>query len=85
MLLKEKGHYVQPINYPTVPVGEEKIRLAPTPFHTREMIDKFVTDLLAVWKSLDLPLSGLTCAQVNILLFIILFHLILSQVQQALS
>lgn len=64
LLLKEKGHYVQPINHPTVPVGEEKIRLAPTPFHTKEMIDKFVADLLAVWKSLNLPLSGLTCAQV---------------------
>uniref|UniRef100_A0A8D8WQU5 5-aminolevulinate synthase n=1 Tax=Cacopsylla melanoneura TaxID=428564 RepID=A0A8D8WQU5_9HEMI len=62
-LLNEKGHYAQPINYPTVPVGEEKIRLAPTPFHTKEMIDRFVSDLLDVWKSLDLPLSGLTCAQ----------------------
>lgn len=63
MLLKEKGHYAQPINHPTVPVGEEKIRLAPTPFHTKEMIDKFVTDLLDVWKSLDLPLNVSTCTQ----------------------
>lgn len=63
ILLREKGHYVQPINYPTVPVGDEKIRLAPTPFHTKEMMDVFVHDLLAVWNSLNLPLSGMKCAQ----------------------
>lgn len=53
-LLKEKGHYIQAINYPTVPKGEEKLRLAPTPFHTKQMIDNFVADLLEVWHNLGL-------------------------------
>lgn len=55
-LLKEKGHYVQAINYPTVRLGEEKLRLAPTPHHTKAMIDVFVQDLLDVWISIGLPL-----------------------------
>lgn len=39
-LIKKFGHYVQSINYPTVPRGEEKLRIAPTPHHTREMMDQ---------------------------------------------
>ncbi|XP_075218445.1 5-aminolevulinate synthase isoform X2 [Lycorma delicatula] len=60
-LLREHGHYVQAINYPTVPRGEEKLRLAPTPFHTRDMIDVFVKDLFQIWCSLKLPLSSVSC------------------------
>ncbi|KAG8262117.1 5-aminolevulinate synthase, nonspecific, mitochondrial [Homalodisca vitripennis] len=56
-LLREKGHYVQAINYPTVRLGEEKLRLVPTPHHTLQMIDTFVHDLLDVWTSLKLPLA----------------------------
>ena len=48
ILLKEYGHYVQAINYPTVPVGEEKLRLAPTPFHTTAMVDILVRDMVSV-------------------------------------
>uniref|UniRef100_A0A0A9YFK2 5-aminolevulinate synthase n=1 Tax=Lygus hesperus TaxID=30085 RepID=A0A0A9YFK2_LYGHE len=59
-LLKEKGHYIQAINYPTVPKGEEKLRLAPTPFHTKNMIDGFVDDLLEVWHNLGLRHSPCT-------------------------
>lgn len=54
-LLREKGHYVQAINYPTVRKGEEKLRLAPTPRHTREMMDKFVQDTLDVFHRLNIP------------------------------
>lgn len=57
MLLQEKGHYVQSINYPTVPIGQEKLRLAPTPHHTSEMIDVLVDDMLDVWVKLSIPLK----------------------------
>ena len=45
-LIVKYGHYVQAINYPTVPRGHEKLRIAPTPHHTREMMDQFVVDLV---------------------------------------
>lgn len=54
-LLRDKGHYVQAINYPTVAKGEEKLRLAPTPKHTRTMMDKFVQDALDVFHQLNIP------------------------------
>ncbi|XP_022664287.1 5-aminolevulinate synthase, erythroid-specific, mitochondrial-like isoform X2 [Varroa jacobsoni] len=43
------GHYVQAINYPTVSRGEERLRLAPTPFHDKAMVDQFVLDLCEAW------------------------------------
>lgn len=49
-LLEEHGLYVQPINYPTVPVGEERLRFAPTPLHTDAMISDCV---MAVRKVID--------------------------------
>lgn len=60
-LLRDFGHYVQAINYPTVKRGEEKLRLAPTPAHTFDMIDHFVEDLLTVWDKFDLPLQSKYC------------------------
>lgn len=54
-LIREKGHYVQAINYPTVPKGDEKLRLAPTPRHTQDMMDKFVRDTLDVFDDLNIP------------------------------
>ena len=56
--LMEKHHiYVQDINYPTVARGEEKLRIAPTPFHTAEMHDKFVDALVDTWEELGLPFT----------------------------
>lgn len=63
--MKQKGHYVQAINYPTVPRGQEKLRIAPTPHHTEEMMDKFVADLLEVWNGLKIPLRKQPCTSVS--------------------
>ncbi|CAF9922791.1 MAG: mitochondrial 5-aminolevulinate synthase [Heterodermia speciosa] len=54
LLLEEWGIYVQAINYPTVPRGEERLRFTPTPGHTRELREHLVQALDAVWTQLDI-------------------------------
>ena len=56
-LMEKYGVYVQDINYPTVARGQEKLRIAPTPFHTERMQDHFVDSLVNVWHELDLPFT----------------------------
>ncbi|KAH8176222.1 aminotransferase class I and II domain-containing protein [Sarocladium implicatum] len=54
MLLQDYNIYVQSINYPTVPVGQERLRITPTPGHTKEYRDELIAALEEVWTRLEI-------------------------------
>ena len=55
LLLQHHQIYVQPINYPTVPRGTERLRITPTPLHSDEDIDALVAAFEDIWQLLQLP------------------------------
>lgn len=48
------GHYIQSINYPTVPRGTERLRVSVTPFHDEHMIDSLIERLVSIWQQNEL-------------------------------
>jgi 5-aminolevulinate synthase len=57
LLLQQFAIYLQPINYPTVPKGTERLRITPTPFHDDRLISNLAAALREVWEQLGLPLT----------------------------
>jgi len=63
LLLTEHGIYIQPINYPTVPRGMERLRITPSPYHDDGLIDALAKALIGVWDRLALPRKDRAIAQ----------------------
>ena len=57
MLMENWGIYVQPINYPTVPKGTERLRITPSPFHSDDDIEHLVSALSSLWRQCALARS----------------------------
>src|SRR4028119_2376316 len=58
ILLAEYGCYVQPINYPTVPRGTERLRFTPRPAHSEEMMQELTGALIEIWDRLEMKIAA---------------------------
>jgi 5-aminolevulinate synthase len=56
-LLERHGVYIQPINYPTVARGTERLRITPTPYHDDQLIEELVAAMVETWKAIGLPFA----------------------------
>ena len=57
LLLRRHDIYIQPINYPTVAKGTERLRITPTPRHDEAQVAALVEAMVDVWRTLELPLE----------------------------
>jgi 5-aminolevulinate synthase len=58
LLLEDHGIYIQPINYPTVAKGAERLRITPSPYHDDALIDRLAEAMVVVWQQLGLKLNA---------------------------